>query len=114
MKNARFWTWGAKGLVKITLKPGQELHHHGGGPTDEGYSYTGVSLAYDTEHQCIVQEVATHSCDCDGPLDTYTAYRAELDQLKAHESRTDHGVLFPVWERVTSRQRDYYAEQMGY
>ncbi len=112
--NARFWLMTGKGPVKVTLPPGQKLRFSEGGPTDEGYSYTGTEVAYDAEHGRLLLEVATKARDCDGPLETWDDYLVDLRDLKKVPSIKDSSICFPAWERWTSGQYDTFAAQAGY
>ena len=40
MKTARFWEHTGNGWVKLSLKDGEAIELHEGGPHEEGYSYT--------------------------------------------------------------------------
>ena len=44
--NARFWVFKHTGPVKLTLRPGQTLHHYHGERTEEGWTSTAESWFY--------------------------------------------------------------------
>ncbi len=112
--NARFWLVTGKGLVKLTLAPGQQLRFSAGGPTDEGYSYTGTELTYDAERGQLRMEITTDARDCDGPLQTWDDYQVDLRDLKSIPSIDEPGIQYPAWERWTSGQFDLNAARAGY
>ena len=111
-KNARFWTRHNGGHVQITLRPGQALEAHAGGPTDEGYSWTQTrwTLSDDT----VTVEYHTHACDCDGPLDTAATLHCDLTDLASGYHCPDSGIRFPDWQHADTWQRDCFAEAAGY
>lgn len=74
-----------------------------GYPTDEGSHWEGNEWwLEDGKLRC---SYTSHDVDCDGPLSYYS-------DLCADPSSIEDG--WPVWERMSSWQRDVYAEQMGY
>lgn len=111
---ARFWHMLPHGgLVKIKLRQGQCVHHSYGGPTDEGYSYTGETWWWDGDR--VVSEFTTRSQDCDGRMDYHG--RAECPTFSLNHGFSDPenpGVRFPRWNDLRQSQRDYSAEAMGY
>jgi hypothetical protein len=120
MCNARFWIWypPAEGWVKLTLKPGQRLTLHWGGPHDEGYTYSAET--YEFTGYTVICESTTSGCDCDGRLDTQLDVHCPLAKLRDRDVFADsgldvsRGIMAPKWERVTASQRDYAAEAAGY
>lgn len=112
--NARFWLMTDHGPVKLTLAPGQTLQFSSGGPTDEGYSYTGTAITYEAEDHRLRLEVTTEARDCDGPLSTWDDFQVDLHDLKGIPAQDDSGIAFPNWERWTSGQYDAYAARAGY
>jgi len=113
--NARFWVLVNDGWVRLSLGVGQVLEHTEGGPHDEGYSYTGTAWKREGHGREGFVDVShtTRSRDCDGPLDTYSNAQCRVDALEDHPS-FDGEVPVPDWEKVSSYQRDYFAEAMGY
>jgi len=112
--NARFWLMTGKGAVKLTLAPGEQLRFSEGGPTDEGYSYTGTEVTYDAERGKLLLAVTTNARDCDGPLQTWDDYLVDVRDLKKIPSSEDPGISYPNWERWASGQYDAYAAAAGY
>jgi hypothetical protein len=112
MNNARFWDCVGYGWVKITLRPGQQLHHSSGGPTDEGYHW--VASTWEHDHDQVRMIEASRSRDCDGRLDTYTEHVCPLAELNAKPWDPSPSGRIPKWRRVNSSQRDYAAEAAGY
>lgn len=119
----RFWIWWKDGWVKLSLRDGQELSCHQGGPCEEGYHYE--SQRFYREGEEVYSEITTYSCDCDGPLDTYTKVRLtdflpgvpqwdSFDWAIGDVFDISEGIKPSCWERVTASQRDHYAEAMGY
>lgn len=82
-----------------------------GGPTDEGYSYTGevYSLHFDEEWQVsyLTAELTTNARDCDGQMSTGV-------DLIWYESDGLNERGYPNWSRQDSYQRDHTAEAAGY
>lgn len=116
--NARFWTYHpvADSFVKLTLKPGQTLHHWQGWPTDEGWSSAAMTWSFDGEVVC--REVIHDGQDCDGRLTTMRRQQcalADLRVMREDDTLRDHkSPWLPDWSDVSSSQRDYAAEAMGY
>lgn len=116
---ARFWIYHNGGPVRITIKAGSPFETCEGGPTDEGYSYfrTTYTLETDADGQpAVIREWEDDGRDCDGRLTRYGTDYALLSELKAgNESEGFDFVLnYPLWHKISSRQRDEYAEMMGY
>lgn len=104
--NARFWTRGQNGLVKITLKPGQLLSWHEFHYTDEGYS-----SSWETWRHCgdyIEREYGARARDCDGPIETYHMDICEIDKLNGTEGN------FPAWQNTDDYVIDHFAQLMNY
>ena len=93
----------------LTLTEGQEIVVEHGGPTEEGWH--SERHTYHLDGARVVRESETDGQDCDGRLSTSTVYACPLTDLEAHEC---DGLGYPLWSRVTGRQRDYSAEAMGY
>jgi hypothetical protein len=112
--NLRFWIWHSDGDVKITLKPGQEIALHSGGPNEEGYSYT-VDI-YRHAIDRVISECHTDSRDCDGPLSAHWKGECRADRLDNHSVEFDGHTYHnkPQWTQLTASRRDVYAESMGY
>lgn len=123
--NARFWIYHNESWVKITLRPGQVLQLHGGGPDDEGYSYWGDT--YEFDGNVVTIEHDANSRDCDGRLDTHEEWhvaaadlpipgdRDVLVPVDEHYPGYGYKPLHPVpWVRGNAFQRDYEAERAGY
>ena len=108
---ARFWIMHNGSPVRLGLCDGESITVSSGGPHEEGYSYT--YNVYTREGDHIYLESTTNACDCDGPLDTYTDLECRLDELDEWHYSVD-GIKFPHFHRIRSRQRDHYAEAMGY
>jgi len=106
----RFWVFVNGSPVRMKMTEGQLLVHVEGGRTDEGYSYEHRTWRYDGE--TVLAESVVDGCDCDGRLTTH--YVAECGRGNLDKGNEFEGVTYPLWERVSSGQRDYSAEAMGY
>ena len=89
MSNARFWAFINDGPVKLTLRPGQTLTHHEGGPTEEGWSYESTIWEHAGNH--VIREWHSEGSGCDGRVGNHGTDACQLDQLSSE-----------------------YAESMGY
>ena len=84
---------------EVTFEPGGMLELHGGGFTDEGYSYWGERY-YMADDGRVMCDSDSRSRDCDGRLDTGMTQWWDED----HQH----------WRTESSRQRDHEAEKAGY
>lgn len=108
--NARFWIHWNGDLVKLTMKPGDNIGLHCGGRTDEGYYSHYEEYEYDGQKvYCILD---TDSVDCDGRFSTSKQFSCEYDDLRG--GICVDGVARPFWVKERSSQRDYEAEKAGY
>lgn len=103
--NARFWTYHHGSPVKLTLVPGDACTVVEGGRHEEGYSYE--TTDYEHADGAVFSTITTVSRDCDGRFSSVREFRCSVSELKANDG-------FPAWEPVSSSQRDYSAEAMGY
>ena len=55
-RNARFWVYENGTDVKLTLRPGQALRHHTGGPDEEGWSSTLTTWEFPADENAIYCE----------------------------------------------------------
>lgn len=114
--NARFWIWWADGWVKLTLRRGDVLTVHRGGPTDEGWSSETETYRYDGVFVTCRSE--TDGRDCDGRLTREAVHRCHVLGLRARLNESGYrppgGGGVPLWREVSAGQRDYSAEAMGY
>lgn len=136
-RNAKFWVWHNSGWVRLKLRPGQEIAVESRGFTDEGFKEEYNTYCYDPHEDCIWSKYTSHERDCDGRHSHYSdcvCLVSELELLPASEwwkkpalTVAEGRYLFaddweynypnparPNWEKVSSHQRDYYAEAMGY
>ena len=105
----RFWTY-ANGVVRITLQAGQTLRHWSGGPTDEGYN--SESNVWSFDGYVVTNEWSTDGRDCDGRQTQHGVSQCRVRDVAA--GNEDFGVRYPLWQQVSSGQRDYAAEAMNY
>lgn len=109
--NARFWIYYKDGVVKLTLRLGEEVSFFEGGLTDEGYSYS--TTIYRHQGDRLERTIDTSSRDCDGRFDTYNKQTCSLESLRScYNEYVD--IMYPDWQRVTASQRDYEAERANY
>jgi hypothetical protein len=122
LKSARFWVDHKGSYVKLTIKKDQELNTTEGGLTDEGYDYTNTSYTFDgKEVECVSVRDAK---DCDGRASwsweaffdatNYQTRSAFVGWTEDGEEIRDQSIQLPQWEKLSSSQRDVYAEMMGY
>lgn len=87
---------------RITLEVGKAFQIYSHHYTDEGYYSEACDITL-FEDGTLSREDYYQGCDCDGPHSTER-------QLEADSIEDGH----PQWETVSSSQRDYFAEAMGY
>ena len=107
--NARFNVYINGQTTKLTLTPGQRLHHYKAYQTEEGWNSELEVWTHEGDHVSLYY--CNDGVDCDGRLTREGELICPLDMLKAHEHE---GEFYPVWEEEKHWQRDYYAEAMGY
>jgi len=122
--NARFWVYSNGSAVKITLRPGQALHHMVCGPTEEGWFRESTSWTLAEDEPIVYREWSIEGADCDGRHGDYGKDYCEISKLLsgnepyiADESEIGAwvGVVWPAWERLGARRHyDQYAEMAGY
>ena len=101
--NARFHAWINAGPVKLTLKPGQELHWFKGQETDEGWCSMSITWAH--ELNMIRRIVICDGKDCDGRLTRTMEDFCSLDDLNCG---------YPDWKKASDFVYDQYAQLSGY
>lgn len=104
--NARFKIYVHGSPVMITLKPHKPIAHSEGGPTDEGYEWERTIYEFDGYY--VTATYAHESSCCDGRFSSNREMRCPVGLLRASKRRS------PMWEKVNSSQRDYFAEAAGY
>ena len=107
--NARFNVYINGQTTKLTLTPGQRLHHFKSYRTDEGWS----SELEVWEHRgtYVYRYSKDDGVDCDGRLSQSCELICPLNDLQSHEYE---GIKLPTWQRLKAWQRDYQAESRGY
>jgi len=119
---------GKRSAQKIKLKIGESIEFNHFEYHEEGYrsirSIYGLEL-HDGRLR-VVHEYSRHSTDCDGPHEYHSAESCLISSLQAgprafnynHEGLGDKKIYrssrLPLWNQVSSSQRDYYAESMNY
>lgn len=111
--NARFWVWWNCGWVKLTLRPGQEVHLAHGRLTDEGFACEAQSFALD-EHGNVISEIRTWGRDCDGGHEWNAEHYCPVQAMHDREDHETGEPICPPWAKLSSGQRDEYAEMAGY
>ncbi len=119
---ARFWDNINGSAVRITLRQGDCFSHVTGGQTDEGFSYTAHTWAFDGED--VTVSTVTNARDCDGPVSHYQTSSCPLADLAEgyidpeEKQFARNGVLFtvqyPRWRELSASQLDAFAEAAGY
>lgn len=112
MRQARFWIDHKGGVVRLKIRAGDTLCFSHGGATDEGYSWTGESYAFDGQR--VTCQWATDSRDCDGRMTHNGEAFCHVARLSSGYTDPDCGVAFPAWEHGEQSQRDHTAESMNY
>lgn len=127
---ARFWTRVHGSPVRIALRDGDTVEHGESSLHEEGWSSEAVT--WERVGDVVYQTTDTDGRDCDGRMSTHDVAQCHVSKLADYQpaqqpSRLDaklrgldllenypEGPRVPMWERVTSRQRDYSAEAMDY
>ena len=117
--NARFWHFHRDSLVKLTLTPGQVLHHQSGGPDEEGWSWSGNTWTHNGD--TVTWDWCDDGVDCDGRLTrggelvcAVTELQADRRKNNQDHDQEDEGMAIPDWTEQNRWQRDHAAEAMGY
>jgi hypothetical protein len=117
-RNARFWAHINGSPVKITLRPGQQLSHCTGGPTDEGWSREWHTWTHEGDH--VHESMGSEGQDCDGRSGWCGEYTCGLDSLHTGNPIPDWTVdtplrgFYPAWQKYDESRYDEYAEAAGY
>ena len=120
----RFWVFINDDWTRLTIRPGQELNHATGGGHEEGWSIT-----YNTWEGVggrVINRCQVEGQDCDGrhseSMETILVRNPgrcplpfpDANSPTYHEDFDRFQASLPTWDEVTSSQRDYFAEAMGY
>ena len=115
----KFWIRHNQDWVKLNIHPGEVISYTSGGPTEEGYSYT--TEWWSLNGSRLWREVYTRSRDCDGPREYWLEQQQDNEEPWVEAGHYNDGgewiglgLRKPNMRRVGSRQRDYFAESMGY
>ena len=122
LPNARFWTLINCDWVKLTLKPGEQIHWHISGYHDEGSYWEAEVFEYDQENCLILRGIHSGGTCCDGATERHVELKSRLSAIHAAECcEYQNGTLEPIpgmykpdWREVRNYQRDRFAESMGY
>lgn len=96
--NIRFWDY-INSPVKLTLKPGQTLHHTKQYFNGEGYSIDCISWSFNYDKlKCIV---FSDGFDCDGRLRTYQEYESPITEIDLYSYFNKNTNMWtPSWTRI--------------
>lgn len=108
----RFLTRINDGVVKITLAPGQTLHHFQGRPTDEGWTSTAIRWTFDGAG--VTRETLHRERDCDGLHENGCTFFATAQMLTARCDHLTDGHRMPEWSKIDAHQRDHTAEAANF
>jgi len=93
---------GRRSYCTVKLKPGRDLRHAVGGPTEEGW--WAETTTYGAGGRLVYLAFCRDGCDCDGRISFGSEFVA-AEPL---------GDRWPAWRQLRSHQRDYQAEAAGY
>ena len=108
--NYKFWVYVNGSPVRLTLKPGQTVHHSSGGPDSEGWFRE--SVIYKHAGSGVYFESFVEGRDCDGYSSRWSDGFCPGEGLTSGAAMD--GVVYPRWDDVTMECRDEYAEAAGY
>jgi len=98
LKNIRFWDY-VYSPVKITLKPGQTLHHCKRYFNGEGNSIDCISWSYIDNHLKAI--VFSDGFDCDGRLTTYSEYQCKILETGLETYFNEYAQKnTPLWTKI--------------
>lgn len=128
--SVRFWFFWNGSWVKLSLKRDFEqdaededdnaIYLYHAEPNEEG----GYDVVYETfwlRGGIVYRRRDTRSKDCDGRMETSDSWVCPINQLRSREPYSQEetycpvsGAMLPNWQDRFSRQRDHFAEAMGY
>lgn len=111
MKNVHVWVHH-RGLVKVTLQPGEVVAYRNTYDNGEGLTCEGAVIHHEG-HQLKAVFFSMGS-DCDGPHSSAFTAICPIENIASLIDPDEQGLLLPAWEPVSSEQRDAYAEAMNY
>lgn len=120
-KTIRVWVDHKNSWVRVTLIEDQEFYFCAAGSTDEGWYRRETSLSYndgyvwittcDTARDCDGRHERVWQCNWQPSDGTRPAF---VDWDRDGNDILDESIQIPNWQSVSSRNRDQFAEQMGY
>ena len=117
--NLKFWVWLNDGPIRIKLRPGKSLTHYRWNRDEEGWSSQLSTWTHDGDG--VIEKYTSDGRDCDGRLTQHGLYRASIANLAVNPLNGigylpgfDDKIAFPKWDKLSSSQRDEYAEAMNY
>jgi hypothetical protein len=110
-KNVHIWVWH-KGLVKLSLEPGEVLAYRQSYDNGEGTTCEGAVIHHEGTHLKAV--FFSMGNDCDGHHSSVATAICGLDAIAALPDPEEQGVLLPNWQTLDTEQRDAFAESMNY
>ena len=119
LKRLRFWIYWQESIVRLTIREGQTIELHSGGPTDEGYSHHYES--YTLEDGVLSRLCGSDCRDCDGRMvhSQRDYWLPEFGTVPCNSwnngEMTELPERRPNWQEESAPwQRDYAAEAAGY
>jgi hypothetical protein len=109
---ARFWTYHIEGMVRVSLRDGESLHHSRSQETDEGWC--SEATRWTLENGVVIRETVTDGRDCDGRLTRHYEDQCPVELLASQPAYDAPELMVPTWQDRKSSQRDEYAEAMNY
>ncbi len=115
--NARFWVYALESWVKLSLRPGESVEWHHGGPHEEGYEFTTDRWELSGDGVTLYRSRSRRWADCDGPGSSWSEDFAAVSSIGPRDP-SSYGyspeVRIPDWQAGDAGQRDHYAEAMNY
>lgn len=118
-RTVRFDVYHAGGFVRLAIKLGGHVTIQESKSTDEGWTCACVEYTYDideaTQKPLVELRDSLESQDCDGRMDYYYTFVADpTDRYTYIDANSGNRILCLNWRKISSHQRDYTAEAMGY
>ena len=117
-RNVRFWAHMHESLVKLTIRPDQQLNWHVFERTDEGWAALEVLFEYTSNEDTGKPELLVFGYgkekDCDGLSIRTWELRADADPGTFVDLDLEGKVKGPDWRQLTNTYNDLAAEQAGY
>lgn len=109
--NIRWWEYIHNGWVKLTLKPGQIIHHHYSAPDEEGYSFTSCRWDY-MDDGILTRKITYGGRDCDGYIENRHTSLCSVDELSVCPAYQNPIISSSKWERSLQILGDYHLGRL--